>query len=253
MGLILFKGKWSEPNLQVRRGEWESVTQGWTLRPGITATADIWWEKKVLPPKKALQQKSWKIWCRSAAPVWWMTHLDIYVNFCFTPPVSNWSSLLFAQNGALRKASWDIQVYTQNWVLFSLPVVVTFSMDHWGRCHATFPMEILVLSSSQYGWGERTQGRQETNHATWSFFKKCGLIIGWLIDVGRRLFLEHLQKSENPDLPTHRSGSDWIDWIGFFIPFWKDTPEEQILRAKWEPTSCELLGLSGSVFFFLRP
>ena len=56
--------------------------------------------------------------------------------------------------------------------------------------------------------------------------KTCGLIIGWLIDVGRRLFLEHLQKSENPDLPTHRSGSDWIDWIGFFIPFWKDTPEE---------------------------
>lgn len=32
--------------------------------------------------------------------------------------------------------------------------------------------------------------------------KNVGLIIGWLIDVGRRLFLEHLQKSENPDLPT---------------------------------------------------
>ena len=209
-----------------RRGEWESVTQGWTLRPGITATADIWWEKKVLPPKETLQQKSWKIWCRSPAPVWWMTHLDIFVNFCLTPPVSNWSSLLFAQNGALSKASWDIQVYTQNWVLFSLPVVVTFSMDHWGWCDATFPMEILVLSSSQYGWGERTQGRQETNHATWSF-KKNMWVDHWLVDwCWSEIVFRTSPKSENPDLPTHRSGSDWIDWIGFFIPFWKDTPEE---------------------------
>ena len=169
-GVLLFFAR-KKKALCFEGGEWESVTQGWTLRTGITATADILMREKGAPPKKALQQKSWKIWCRSAAPVWWMTRLDIYVNFCFTPPVSNWWSLLFAQNGALRKASWDIQVYTQNWVLFSLPLMVTFSMDHWGRCHATFPMEILVLSSSQYGWGERTQGRQETNHATWSFLK----------------------------------------------------------------------------------
>ena len=208
-GVHVFVRK-KENNPVFRRGEWESVTQGWTLRTGITATADIWWEKKVLPPKETLQQQSWKIWCRSPAPVWWMTHLDIYVNFCSTPPVSNWSSLLFAQNGALSKASWDIQVYTQNWVLFSLPVVVTFCMDHWGWCDATFPMEILVLSSSQYGWGERTQGRQETNHATWSLKKNVGLIIGWLIDVGRRLFVEHLQK---PRIQTYRptqTGSDWL-------------------------------------------